>query len=91
MEITVRLPDDIAQHHNSGREALEALVIEGYSSGALSTKEARILLGFETRFEWDDFLHAHQVEAGSYGLEQYQQDMETIRKMDEEARAKRTA
>ena len=89
MEITVRLPDDIALHENSGREALEALVIEAYSSGAVSAKQARMLLGFETRFELDDFLHAHQVEAGSYGLQQYQQDLETIRKMDEEAPTKR--
>jgi len=36
MEITVKLPDDVAQHADPGREALEALVIEGYRSGALS-------------------------------------------------------
>jgi len=29
MEITVQLPDDLAQHTNPGRDALESLDIEG--------------------------------------------------------------
>jgi predicted HTH domain antitoxin len=91
MQITVQLPDDLTDHGNPGREALEALVIEGYSSGALSAKQARLLLGFETRFELDDFLYAHRVEAGSFGLEQFQQDLAAIRKMDEDEREKRSA
>jgi hypothetical protein len=36
MEITLKLPDDLAQHADPAREALEALVIEGYRSGALA-------------------------------------------------------
>lgn len=36
MEITVDLPGDIAQGPDPAREALEALVIEGYRSGALT-------------------------------------------------------
>jgi hypothetical protein len=40
MQITVELPDDLEQHPNSGREALEALVIEGYRSGKLSQYQA---------------------------------------------------
>ena len=30
MQITVQLPDDLAQHPNPGRDALESLAIEGY-------------------------------------------------------------
>jgi hypothetical protein len=30
MQITVELPEDIARHPDPGREALQALVIEGY-------------------------------------------------------------
>jgi hypothetical protein len=33
MQITVELPDDIAQHSNPAREALEALAIEGQVGG----------------------------------------------------------
>ncbi|MGC2299130.1 MAG: UPF0175 family protein [Acidobacteriaceae bacterium] len=91
MQIIVQLPDDVAEHAHPEREAVEALVIAGYSSGALSAKQARLLLGFETRFELDDFLYAHHVEAGSYGLEQFQQDLAAIAKMDEQERAKRSA
>src|SRR5260221_112347 len=36
MRITVQLPEDIAQHSNPGREALEALAVEGYRSGKLT-------------------------------------------------------
>ena len=91
MKITVQIPDDLADHQNPGREALEALVIEGYSSGALTTRQARLLLGFATRFELDEFLNAHKVETGSYGFEQYEQDLAAMRKMDEDAREKRSA
>lgn len=31
MRIAVELPDDIARHPGPGREALEALAIEGYA------------------------------------------------------------
>ena len=32
MQITVDLPEDLTQHADPGREALEALTIEGYRS-----------------------------------------------------------
>jgi predicted HTH domain antitoxin len=54
MQIAVELPDDISQHTNPGRDALERLAIEGYRSGALSHPQAGQLLGL-SRFEFDDF------------------------------------
>jgi hypothetical protein len=36
LQIIVTIPDDLAQHSNPAREALEAFAIEGYRSGALS-------------------------------------------------------
>lgn len=51
-KITVELPDDVAQRPDAGRQALEALVIEGYRSGALTHHEASQLLGL-SRFEFD--------------------------------------
>jgi predicted HTH domain antitoxin len=91
MQITVQLPDDLSQHKNPAREALEALVIEGYSSGALTSHEACLLLGFETRFELDGFLKVHQVEAGAYGQTEYEQDLRSLQHLDEQRRNNRSA
>ena len=81
MEITVKLPDDVAQHANPGREALEALVIEGYRSGTLSPYQARQLLGMG-RIEFEDFLKARNIAEYAYGLEDLEQDEETLRQLE---------
>ena len=74
MQITVQLPDDLARHPNPAREALEALAIEGYRSGALSSVQTRILLGFETRSELDGFLKQRGVWDHSYTVEDLEKD-----------------
>jgi len=74
MQITVQLPDDLAQHPNPAREALEAFAIEGYRSGALSAYQTRLLLGFETRFELDGFLKQHGVWDHAYSVEDLDKD-----------------
>lgn len=91
MEITVRLPDDIAQHENPGRAALEVLVIESFSSGALSAYQARLLLGIENRFDFDAFVKEHSIEGGSYGIAEYEQDLRTLEEFNEEQRKQRSA
>jgi hypothetical protein len=91
MEITVQLPDNIAQRQNPGRDALEALVIQGFSSGALSAYEARTLLGIDNRFDFDAFVKEHNIEGGSYGMPEYEQDLRTLAKLEEERRKKRSA
>jgi predicted HTH domain antitoxin len=60
MQITVELPDDIAELADPGREALERLAIEGYRSGSLTHHQAAQLLGF-SRFEFDDFLNKRKI------------------------------
>jgi len=74
MQITVQLPDDLAQHPDPAREALEALAIEGYRSGALSAYQARLLLGFETRYELDGFLKERGVWDHAYSVEDLEKD-----------------
>jgi predicted HTH domain antitoxin len=74
MQITVQLPDDLAQHPNPAREALEAFAIEGYRSGALSAHQTRLLLGFETGFELDGFLKEHGVWNHAYSVEDLEKD-----------------
>lgn len=78
MEITVALPEDIAQRTDPAREALEALAIEGYRSGALTAYQVRRLLGFETRHQLDGFLKAHNVWEHAYSLEDFEQDRRTL-------------
>lgn len=74
MQITVQLPDDLAQHPDPAREALEAFAIEGYRSRALSAYQTRILLGFETSYELDGFLKDHEVWDHAYGLADLEKD-----------------
>ena len=74
MQNTVQLPDDLAQHSNPAREALEALAIGGYRSGALSFYQTRLLLGFETHHELDGFLTDHEVWEHAYTVEDLQND-----------------
>jgi hypothetical protein len=40
MQIVIELPDDIAQHPDPGREAVERLAIDGYRSGQLTHYQA---------------------------------------------------
>ena len=82
MQITVELPKDIAQRPDPAREALEALVIEGYRSGALTSFETRRLLGFETRYELDGFLKAHNVWEHAYNVEDFDRDCETLQGLE---------
>ncbi len=81
MEITVTLPDDLTQHQDPAREALEALAIEGYRSGAFSHYPAAQLLGMG-RLQFDGFLKERGVTEHAYSVEDLQQDMENLRKLD---------
>ncbi len=77
MEILVQLPDDLAQHRNPGREALEALVIQGYRAGSLSHYQASQLLGL-TRFQFDGFLKHHDISDHAYGIDDLENDRKTL-------------
>ena len=81
MKITVELPEDLAQHADPGREALEALAIEGYRSSALSHYQASQLLGL-SRFEFDGFLKQRRIYDHAYDLEDLDQDLKTLRQLE---------
>ena len=60
------MPDDISaaledRWRNIPRQALEALAVEGYRTGALSENQVRRLLGFESRFDLHALLKEHRV------------------------------
>jgi len=66
MNLTVEIPDDVAQRlaaagGDLSRRALEALALEEYKRGHLTKPELRRLLGFGTRYALDGFLKAHDV------------------------------
>jgi predicted HTH domain antitoxin len=85
MQITVQLPDDLARHANPGREALEALAIEGYRAGTLSHCEAGQLLGL-SRIEFDGFLKERRIDDHAYDIEDLEQDRQTLRQLQAEGR-----
>jgi hypothetical protein len=55
MNLTLPIPEDLS------RRALEGLGLEEYKAGRITKAELRQLLGFETRYEMDGFLKAHEV------------------------------
>lgn len=81
MKITVELPDDVAQRPDPGREALEALAIEGYRSGALTHYQASQLLQL-SRLEFDALLKGRHVDDHAYDVEDLEQDLETLERLD---------
>lgn len=80
MQITIQLPDDLAQHPNPGREALESLVIEGYRSGLLSHSQAGQMLEL-SRFEFEGFLKQRQIDDHAYSVQDLDDDRETLRQL----------
>lgn len=80
MQITVQLPDDLAQRPDPGHEALAAIAIEGYRTGTLSHFEASQILGL-SRIEFDAFLKDRQLYEHAYGLEDLEADRETLRQL----------
>jgi len=80
MQITVQLPDDLAQHSDPGREALESLAIEGYRTGALSHYQAGQILGL-SRFEFDGFLKTRHIYEQAYDVKDLDDDRETMRQL----------
>ncbi|MGD1094253.1 MAG: UPF0175 family protein [Bryobacteraceae bacterium] len=66
MNLTLPTPDDLAirlsaEGGDLSRRALEAFALEEYKTERISKAELRRLLGFETRYELDGFLKAHEV------------------------------
>jgi predicted HTH domain antitoxin len=91
MRVTLEIPDEMAdwvaaQGQNLSRAAVEALAIEGYRTGTLSTSQTRRLLGFETRYELEGFLKERNVWEHAYSLEDLEQDRQTWKRLEAEGR-----
>jgi hypothetical protein len=85
MNLTVHIPDDLANRlsvagADLSRRALEAFGLEEYKSGHITQAELRRLLGFETRYQIDGFLKAHDVWI-DYTLEDAQREREGLERL----------
>ncbi|HEY3825513.1 MAG TPA: hypothetical protein VGL82_13200 [Bryobacteraceae bacterium] len=66
MDLTVQIPDDVANHLSAdggdlSRRALEAWLAEEYKYDRLTKSDLQRSLGIETSYELDGFLRAHDV------------------------------
>jgi DNA-binding LacI/PurR family transcriptional regulator len=80
MQVTFYVPEELIQSLGMdvqalSRAALEALVLEGVRSDALSTGQARRILGIRTRERMDAFLKAHGIDL-PLTIEQVRRDSE---------------
>ncbi len=79
MEVTLHIPDDLAERFGGdlSRRALEVLALDEYKSGHLTESELRRLLGFRTRYQLDGFLKAHNVWA-DYTIEDFRREIQDL-------------
>lgn len=66
MEVTLHIPDDVAERLSASgsdlsRRALEAFALGEYKAGRLTDVQLRQLLGFQTREALEGFLKANEV------------------------------
>jgi hypothetical protein len=59
---------------------MEGFAIEEYKAGRITKAELRRLLGFETRYELDGFLKAHEVWM-NYGIEDLRREVATLQRL----------
>jgi hypothetical protein len=83
MDVTLHIPDELAEPLNAAagdlsRRALEAFALEEYKNRRISKTHLRRLLGFETRYELDGFLKAHEV-WDDVGIEELERQMRDLK------------
>jgi hypothetical protein len=82
MAITIQIPIDIEQelrlqdpqldHH-----AREQFLVANYQAGKLSTGDLAVILGFETRFQAEEWLAAHGA-CQNYSVDDLEADRQTL-------------
>lgn len=83
MQITVEIPDEIAQRLNAtegnlSRRLLEVIVADAYSSGKISTAEVRQILQLPSRLTVHSFLKRMGVYL-NYDEAELEQDLQTLK------------
>ena len=85
MNLTVKIPDDIAGQLSAAggdlaRRALEAWALEEYKSGSLTEDGLRRMLGFGTRYQLDGFLKAHDVWV-EYTVDDFRREIASLERL----------
>jgi hypothetical protein len=85
MDVTLHLPDEFAEKLKAlggdlSRRTLEALALDEYKLGHLTTGELRRFLGFGTHAALDGFLKAHGVSV-DYTLEDLELDRRDLNRL----------
>lgn len=84
MQITVEIPDEIAQRldlawGNLSRRLLEMIVVDAYRCGEISTSEVRQILQLSSRLETHAFLKRMGVYL-NYDEAELKQDLQTLKR-----------
>ena len=84
-QITIDVPEElsaalIGPGEDPARVAFEAMALQGYREGKLSTAQLRRFLGYESRLDVDAFLKRHGVEL-EYSAEDLERDREDHREL----------
>ena len=90
MEVTLKIPDELARQvasegEDPARVVLEALALEGYRAERLSESAVRQMLGLESRIQVHAFLKEHGIH-----LHYNVSDLDRDRVTSERLRAKRS-
>jgi predicted HTH domain antitoxin len=85
MQITIEIPDDVAQRLDEewgslSHRLLEVFVAQAYGSGALSTSEVRRILQLPSRLETHAFLKRMGVYL-NYDEAELERDIQTIQQL----------
>jgi hypothetical protein len=94
MQITVSIPDELADGlippgQEPSRAVLEALALEAYRERRMTGYQLRTLLGIASRNDLDVFLQEHKIE--KYTIDDFEQDIATIRELDDKRKTDRPA
>ena len=92
MQITISLPDNIAQSleakwGNLERRLLEQIVVQAYREGAISAGKVRELLGMKNRLEADAFLQSKGIHL-AYDEAEFEADQQTHEQLRREGKLK---
>lgn len=85
MQITIELPDDIAnqlplQPANFSRKILELIAADNYRQGRMGAAEVRRMLEFSSRWETYEFLKREKAYL-PYTEDDLEQDVQTLRNL----------
>ena len=85
MDLTIQIPDALgdrlaAEGRDLVRRALEGFALAEFKSRRITKAEMRGPLGFETRYELDGFLKAHQV-YDEHTLEDFERERDALKSL----------